>query len=316
MLDAACEGPDMVSLVHRAVGQIPPGMVSTFGDIASALGDRVASRAVGEVLSRYPALPGTPTHRVVHATGRLGPSGEAGERAAWVLSTEGVTVVGGMVRDIEAIRFTDFHVDALFASMRAEQETIRAKVIDYDDFDPLRYVAGLDVSYSGHQAFAALSVHDASTGDTIEERTTECVVRFPYVPTYLSFRELPVLRPLITKRANTIYLIDGHGALHPRGAGIASHIGVLMDVPTVGAAKSGLVGKASEAVDGRAPIILDGEVRGYRIGSGTKMTYVSVGHRVSLGTAVALCERLLVKGIPAPLQRAHDLAGLVRRSSS
>jgi deoxyribonuclease V len=103
--------------------------------------------------------------------------------------------------------------------------------------------------------------------------------------------------------------------LHPRGAGIAAHIGVTLDVPTVGAAKSILVGEVQEPENGRAPVVLGGEVRGYRIGDGKHATYVSVGHRVSLGTAVEVCERLLVKGIPSPLRRAHDLAGEVRRSS-
>jgi deoxyribonuclease V len=314
MQGAACDGPDLVPYVYEAVCQIPPGKVSTYGDIASALGDGVAARAVGEVLSRFPGPPGAPKHRVVHSTGRIGKGGNVA--AVRMLASEGVEIAGDLVRDMPSRRFTDLHVCPILRSLRAEQDSVKERVVDRDDFGELRYVAGLDVSYSGHRAFGAIAVYDARTGEAVGERTVECEVRFPYIPTYLSFRELPVLRPLVTERTGTIYLIDGHGALHPRGAGIASHIGVSMDVPTIGAAKTALVGCVLEPADGRAPVVLHDEVKGYRLGDGRRTTYVSVGHRVSLATAAEVCERLLVRGIPLPLRRAHDLAGLTRRSAA
>ncbi len=308
-----CDGPDLISIIFEAMDQIPPGKVSTYGDIAAALGDRVAARAVGEVLARYPGPPGSPKHRVVHSTGRVGKGGP-GEDPAALLASEGVNVVEGIVRDMAARRFAGFRVKPLLASLREEQEGIREKVFEGDDFGELRRVAGLDVSYAGTKAFGAMAAFDARTGELVEERTTDCDVRFPYIPAYLSFRETPVLRPLVTEREGTIYLIDGHGSLHPRGAGVAAHIGVTLDVPTVGAAKSALVGEVGDEVGGRAPVVLNGEIKGYRIGEGRKATFVSVGHRVSLDTAVEICEHLLVKGIPLPLRRAHDLAGTARRS--
>lgn len=315
MMQGVCDGPDLISIIHEAVFQIPPGMVSTYGDIAAALGDRVAARAVGEVLARYPRPPGLPEHRVVHSTGRIG-KGNSGEDQAAMLASEGLTVIGDTVKDMSSRRFSDFRIEPVLAALKAEQDAVREKVIDRDDFGDLRQVAGLDVSYAGQRAFAAIATYDAITGDEVEERTAECEVRFPYIPTYLSFRELPVLRPLVTEREGTIYLVDGHGALHPRGAGIAAHIGVTLDVPTVGAAKSVLVGEIGDEANGRAPVVLDGEIKGYRIGKGRTATFVSVGHRVSLSTAVEVCERFLVKGIPLPLRRAHDLAGAARRASA
>jgi deoxyribonuclease V len=141
------------------------------------------------------------------------------------------------------------------------------------------------------------------------------VVRFPYIPTYLSFREIPALRPLVSPEEGLVYLIDGQGVLHPRGAGIASHIGVCLDVPTIGAAKSSLIGQVRDVRAGEGEIVVDGEVRGHWLGGGKKGTYVSVGHRISLDTAVRVCRRFLEKGIPRPLKRAHDLANETRRAA-
>lgn len=311
-MQGACDGTDLVTLIYEAVAQIPAGRVATYGDIAAALGDRIAARAVGEVLARYPGPPGSPKHRVVHSTGRVGKDTEGG--APTLLTSEGVEVEGDVVRDMSSRRFAGFRIEPLLSKLRDEQDAVREKVIDRDDFGELRRVAGLDVSYAGHRAFGAMAAYDARSGELVEEGTTDREVRFPYIPTYLSFREIPVLRPLVTEKEGTIYLVDGHGALHPRGAGVAAQIGVTLGVPTVGAAKSALVGEVDGEVDGRAPVVLDGEIKGYRIGEGGKATFVSVGHRVSLDTAVKVCERLLVKGIPLPLRRAHDLAGMTRRS--
>lgn len=309
MQRAPCDAPDLVALIHEAVGQIPPGMVSTYGDIASALGDSIAARAVGEVLSGLPNKVDMPKHRVVRSDGKV--SDEAG--AANLLEAEGVDIADGSVIDLRSRRFTDLHVEPVLSKLQAEQAGVRDRVIGHDDFGELCHVAGLDVSYHGLRGFGAISVHDPWTGEQVEERTIEREVRFPYIPTYLAYRELPVLRPLMTEKAGTIYLVDGHGVLHPRGAGIASHIGVTLNLPTVGAAKSALVGKFLDPVDGRVPLVIGSEVRGYRIGEGSRTTFVSVGHRVSLDTAAEICERLLDRGIPRPLRKAHNAAVRAKR---
>jgi deoxyribonuclease V len=154
-------------------------------------------------------------------------------------------------------------------------------------------------------------VHDAVSGEVIADRIAETEVRFPYIPSYLTYREMAALRPLI-EGYGTIYLIDGQGVLHPRGAGIACHLGVCLDVPTIGAAKSALFGTVSGSGP-RREVLIDSRLRGYRLGEGKDTTFVSVGHRVSLETAVEVCERFLDRGIPTPLRRAHELAGQARR---
>ncbi len=313
----AKEELDLASMVYELTSQIPLGMVSTYGDIATALGDPVAARMVGEVLSHNPTPIVVPCHRVIYSTGRTGwygGHGKGAEKKEILLKGEGVGVVEGIVQDLETIRFTDFRAEPVLRALHEEQIRLGTMVVEMDDSGELQLVAGLDVSYEGPTAYGAMVVYDRISGKIVEERTERTTVRFPYIPTYLAYRELPALQPLIDRKDGIVYLVDGHGALHPRGAGIASQLGLMLKVPTIGAAKSQLVGKLGEAQDGRAPIFLDGKVKGYRLGTGKRSTYVSVGHRVSLATAVAVCEPLMKNGVPLPLRRAHDLANEFRRS--
>lgn len=309
--------PDLISLVYELTSQIPKGMVSTYGDIAAAMGDPVAARMVGEVLSKNPTPIVVPCHRVVYSTGRAGWYGGHGKGAAEkerLLGDEGVKVVEGTVQDLKAIRFKGFRSRPVLRGLHEEQTRLGIMVVEKDEGERPHLVAGLDVSYDGPDAYGAIVICDLNSGKLVEERTEHTTVRFPYIPTYLAYRELPVLRPLIDRREGIVYLVDGHGVLHPRGAGIASQLGLMLEVPTIGAAKRLLVGKVGEARDGRASIFLDGELKGYRLGTGKRSTYISVGHRVSLATAVAVCEPLIRNGIPSPLRRAHELANEFRRS--
>jgi deoxyribonuclease V len=310
--------PDITRLVYEATAQIPRGMVSTYGDIAAALGDPVAARAVGEILSKNPTPIVVPCHRVVYSTGRTGwygGHGQGAERKLELLRAEGVEVEDGTVVDLPRRRFTGFRIPPVLQELKAEQDAVRERIVEEDRFGELGRVAGLDISYAGERAFAAMTVYDWSSGELIEERTAESVVRFPYIPTYLSYREIPALRPLMRGEKELVFLTDGQGVLHPRGAGIASHLGVCLDVPTIGAAKSSLVGQVREVRPGEGDILVDGRVRGHWLGCGKKGTYVSVGHRISLGTATEVCRRFLEKGIPRPLRRAHDLANETRRAA-
>ena len=305
---------DLIGLIYEAASMIPSGMVSTYGDIAAALGDKKASRAVGDVLSRGERPPEVPTHRVVYSTGEIG-RGPAAELRAKRLDEEGIQLRNGRVQGFAAARFADFDIEPVLVRLRKEQDDIAERAVLRDDPEEPCRIAGLDVSYQGDDAFAAVSIMDRRTGEIVEERTSRCKVRFPYIPTYLTYRELPPLRSLVRDTPGTVYLVDGHGVLPPRRAGIASHIGVALDVPTVGAAKSLLVGQVDDVEAERSPIRLGGEVAGCMLRHGRKAAFVSPGHRTSLRRAVALCSEALQRGIPAPLRRAHELANEVRREA-
>lgn len=307
-------------LVYEMLRQIPEGMITTYGDIAEALGDIRASRAIGMIVSENPVPVVIPCHRVIYSTGEIGWYGgkrKGNEKKKELLRKEGVEIIGDSVVNFERIRFSDFKVIPVLKILKEKQEKMRSRIIDCDDFGTARFVAGIDVSYQDNRAFAAIAISDFETGEIIEERVIQKRAEFPYIPTYLAFREIPVIADLIDRRENTIYMIDGHGILHPRGFGIASHAGVQFDMPTIGVAKRLLVGEVQNGHAMISPIILDGEVKGYSIRKNDKKSlFVSVGHRISLNTACQICKRFVNHGIQDPLSRAHELANQCRKKNT
>jgi deoxyribonuclease V len=175
----------------------------------------------------------------------------------------------------------------------------------------------LDVAYRGNDGYAVKVIQDASTGEIVGSGLEKAKVLFPYVPTYLTYRELPILSRLIDRTMQgMIHFIDGQGMLHPRRFGIACHLGVCMDVPTVGVAKSLLVGKVEENGSEESPILLEGEVLGIRLTLPHRHPlYISVGHRVSLETAVDLVRKATKDRARDPLGIADRLSKEQRRTS-
>ena len=176
-------------------------------------------------------------------------------------------------------------------------------------------VAGLDISGAGPdgRARAAVVVLTYPELETVECRVASYEVTFPYVPGLLSFRETPVLTPVLeslTTRPD-ILLIDGQGIAHPRRFGIACHLGLLFDIPTVGCAKSRLTGSFGELapVKGSYSMLKDrGEVIGAALRSrdGTRPIFVSAGHKIDLGSALRIVLACAPKyRIPEPTRRAH-----------
>ena len=314
----ACNDVDLNRLIFEATSQIPKGMVSTYGDIAKGLGDVRASRAVGTVLAKNPRPIVVPCHRVVYGDGRTGwydGHGKGASRKMELLRSEGVKIADGRVGDFDRVRFNDFKIPAILKDLAEEQERLQGQIIERDDFSGPDHVVGLDVAYEGtigHASMVKMRLRDLKV---VEERDYSAETVFPYIPSYLSYRELPLLRHLIDGDDRTIFLIDGQGRLHPRGFGIACQVGVCLDVPTIGAAKSLLQGE----VDGegkRVPIRLNGRAIGYQLHpKGRTKTYVSVGNRVSLETAVDICTRLMIKGVPEPLRLAHLRCGEIARKA-
>jgi deoxyribonuclease V len=305
-------------MILNATSQIPKGMVSTYGGIAKALGDVRASRAVGTVLAKNPRPFVVPCHRVVYGDGRTGWYGgirNGADRKLELLRAEGVKVVDGRVEDFERVHFSKFRIPSILKDLAREQERLQALVIERDDFSGPEFIAGLDVAYEGTIGHASMVKIRLSDLKVVDEADFSAEARFPYIPSYLSYRELPLLRHLIHNDEGTIYLIDGQGQLHPRGFGIACHVGVCLDVPTIGAAKSLLQGNV-EGEGHKAPIRLNGRLLGCQLHpEGRARTYVSVGHRVSLKTATEICNGLMVRGVPEPLRLAHIRCGELARKA-
>ncbi|MEM2943505.1 MAG: endonuclease V [Methanomassiliicoccales archaeon] len=306
-------------IVLDMLKQIPAGMVTTYGDIASALGDIRASRAIGKVVSENPFPVIVPCHRVVYSNGEIGWYGGYGkgtEEKKELLMKEGVQIENNKVKDFERIRFRAFTAPPILKLLLEKQLKMKSLVIENDVFESARYVAGIDVSYEGNKGYAAIAVLDMDAGEFVEERVVVKDARFPYIPSYLGFREIPVIADLITFKPHTIYLIDGHGVLHPRGFGIASHIGVEFDVPTIGIAKELLVGTIQDKNSEISAVILDNKIRGYRVQIekwGTRI--ISAGHKISLESALDIYIKCLRQHSTDPLRKAHRIANNARKSS-
>ena len=160
----------------------------------------------------------------------------------------------------------------------------------------VRAVAGIDVGYEdeGRIARAAAVLLEFPSLRLVDFALVRRRVRFPYVPGLLSFREAPAALAALARlrRRPELVLCDGQGIAHPRRFGLASHIGVLSGIATIGVAKSRLVGEADPPGDGRGdwtPLCDAGEEVGavLRTRRGARPLYVSIGHRVSLATAIA-----------------------------
>lgn len=188
----------------------------------------------------------------------------------------------------------------------------------------VRLVAGADVAYekNGDRLFAAVVILDAITLDIVETAGASGVVAFPYVPGLFSFRELPPLCEALQRLNSSPDLIicDAQGVAHPRRFGLASHLGVLFDVPTIGCGKTCLLGSYSPPGANRGnstPLVDRNEVVGcvLRTQTNIKPLFVSIGHRVSLDTAKAWILRLSPQyRQPEPIRQANRLANTSRAS--
>lgn len=212
------------------------------------------------------------------------------------------------------------------AEGRAAQEEMVARLILEDDLPArVKRLGGADVSNTrfdpAKRVHAALVTLDAKTDAVLAAATESRRADFPYVPGYLGFREVPALFAAWARLSvkPQLVLVDGHGKAHPRGFGVACHLGLILGVPTIGVAKSLLVGEGSPGpeVGDTAPITWKGTVIGtaLRTRRGANPVYVSVGHRVSLATAVAIV-RNATRGrrLAAQIRAAHDAANAARRA--
>ena len=178
-------------------------------------------------------------------------------------------------------------------------------------------VAGIDVSIRNDTAQAAVAVLQLPDLEIVDRSIHRCDVPFPYVPGLLSFRETPPVLPALGQLSVTpdVLMTDSHGLAHPRRFGFACHLGVLLDHPTLGVAKSILVGNPDDDLAPKkghnVPLMHDGEQIGAVLRTRTNVNpvYVSVGHRLTLDDAVSLTLDCSPRyKIPEPTRQAHKLS--------
>lgn len=189
-----------------------------------------------------------------------------------------------------------------------------------------RFIAGLDVSSSrfSPKLYAGIVVCDTTTWEIVETAEVVTTATFPYIPGYLSFREAPPLLEACGKLHTRpdLLLVDGNGRAHPRQFGIACHLGVLLDLPTIGCGKTYLVGDHGEPGRRRGcyrALTLKGTTIGrvLRTRDGVKPVYISVGHKITLSDAcriVLSCCRDV--RLPEPIRQAHDHVNALRRQAT
>jgi len=199
----------------------------------------------------------------------------------------------------------------------ALQEELGRRVIERVTFGGIRTVAGVDVSVRGGTSYAAIAVLSFPGLDPVETVTAKRKTDFPYIPGLLAFREVPVIKQAFEKLKTRpdMLIIDGQGRAHPRGFGVACHVGVELDTPSIGCAKSRLVGEYREPATergSRTALRYNGEIVGsvVRTREGVKPVFVSIGHRIDLETAVVFIMRTTTRyRLPEPIRMAHRAAG-------
>jgi deoxyribonuclease V len=205
------------------------------------------------------------------------------------------------------------------------QEAVARKVAAASPipWDRVRCIAGADASYSpdGEMVHAAVVVLELPDLNIVDQYRVSRATQFPYLPGFFAFREGPAIVEAIGGLAAKpeLLLVDGHGRAHPRRAGIASHLGLILGIPTIGVAKRVLSGEAEEPGEARgsvSPVRDRGEIVGMavRTRAGARPVFVSAGFAVTLEAAVtAVLSTTGTSRIPAPLREAHRISLEVRR---
>lgn len=195
------------------------------------------------------------------------------------------------------------------------QNEVAKRVIKEDKIGNPKTVAGCDISFSeDDRAFAACVSFSYPELEKLDLNCVEVEVDFPYIPTYLAFRELKPMLRAVKEIDAEVYMIDSQGLAHPRRAGLASHLGVVIDKPTIGVAKTRLCGEAKEPGQEKGSYTMlkeDGEDIGavVRTRKDVKPVYVSIGHKTDLKKAIEITlETAPTYKIPEPLRAAHKMA--------
>ena len=203
----------------------------------------------------------------------------------------------------------------------AFQECIARSIILEDRFDQIKLVGGADVAFGKGYAYGAFVVLSFPDLKLVEHKLSRVKITMPYVPGFLSFREEPAIVAAFKKLKikPDMILFDGQGIAHPRRAGLACALGVTLDLPAIGCAKTKLVGEYTnpEKVKGSAsPLFFNKAIIGYvlRTRDNTNPIFVSPGHKVSIETAKQIALACCIKyRLPEPLRFAHTFSKLNKR---
>lgn len=319
--------PNLSKKVLSLVEQIPSGCVTTYGDLARALGDVRASRYVGELLLSHRHHDSCRCYRVVRSDGSLGKFiSRLPEDKRNRLRRESVAIRNDIV-DLQASRWNAFQCEQPLASLAAWQRSIAEAAETSTPVSVPDRIGGVDISYVPHRGYCVATYVEICKGalEPDYEETVQAKIDFPYISGYLAFRELPplirLLEQVMTHRTlPTVILVDGSGILHPRRAGVATMLGVEMNCITVGVTKkrlAGTVDTSNPPKAGAREIFFEGEVCGYalwpRTGSNHPL-YVSPGHQIDAPSAMSIVQTYLrQRRLPEPIYWADRISRAAAR---
>lgn len=239
--------PDLVAQIDELVRSIPSGSVTTYGDLAKSLGDSVASRWVATYLLDPRCHVASLSHRVVRSTGEVGlhVSGSTETKTKRLLA-EGILVNGHTIH-LEDYRTELSPIVPSLAKLKAWQRDFVCPKEPEFDLAEIEAIGGIDVSYGKAKAVSACTRTKANGQTKVGTETYTGVVKFPYITGYLAFREIPLHLHLLAEmqaagKLPDVLLVDGNGRLHPRRMGIATMLGALTGISTIGVAKKLICG--------------------------------------------------------------------------
>jgi deoxyribonuclease V len=202
-----------------------------------------------------------------------------------------------------------------------EQFQLARKLVLRDGFKKIETVAGVDQAFHKNSIVSAIVVCSAKTSEPVEKIHSVSKVTFPYIPTFLSSREAPAILDAWKKirEKPDVMLVDGQGIAHPRGIGLGAHVGVMLDTPTIGVAKSWLFGdyKKPESLEKPEKLLTKGRQIGWvlRTKAGCNPIFISPGNKVSIKSSLEISMKSLKKHkLPEPLRLAHLHANAVKES--
>jgi deoxyribonuclease V len=201
------------------------------------------------------------------------------------------------------------------------QEMLRGRIKLRDACRKIHVIAGADVSFDNEWGYGGVITYTFPGLEEIERRSVRMKLTFPYIPGLLAFREAPVLLAAIEQLSTEpdLMLFDGQGIAHDRRMGIATHMGIVLNKPTIGCAKSRLVGTFAEPGEARGcykPLFHEGETVGavVRTRKGVKPIFVSPGTAISLSTSIEIVLQCLDGyRIPKPTREADKYVGNIKR---
>ena len=319
--------PDMQSELRALLKQVPAGKITTYGALARALGDYRASRWVGSFALDHDHGPLCPCHRIVRANGEPGLyiTGEPAEKHAR-LRAEGSLMDNGRANLRERL-VQQFQTIAPLTLLRNRQIDASREAILQSCPAQLSEVGGIDISYREDTACATLVCLHYAQAEPAWHHTVTQSVAFPYIPSYLAFRELPVYGTLLLEarrhhRLPTVIFVDGSGVLHPRLCGIATMLGTAGRIATIGITKKLLCGRYGDEElprTGAASVVLDDRLLGFAVlgpGTSKRPLFVSPGHLMDVDSAVALTQRFWGKRrLPAPIYWADRISRIATQIS-